>query len=63
MGRNEELLDPHRITNDAWYYVEPTKVSIVHEIHIEGRYVRTDTLFIPLRELQRLLDMNKKEKK
>jgi hypothetical protein len=50
--KNSELLGPHIVTEDLWFYENPKGLNIVHDIRLEsGQYVRTDQIIIPWRQV------------
>jgi hypothetical protein len=38
-----------------WWYGLKGGIDVIHEVRIDGKYIRTDALFIPLRKLRKYL--------
>ena len=61
MGNKHLSLKPKIIQDSAWWYEEPSGISVVHEIREGDRYIRTDTLNIPWRQIRAALKRKDKE--
>lgn len=46
---------PQNITKEVWYYEEKGHIELLHEIRVDGNYVRTDHIKIPKWRLKRSL--------
>lgn len=44
-------LSPMNVDKCNWYYEEAKGISFVHEVNREGKYLQTDTIFIPWKRL------------
>lgn len=56
MKRNSRpSLNPQKIDDDSWYYEYRGRIEVVHEIRdsATGNYIRTDTIKIPWRKLEK----------
>ena len=46
-----ERNEPIEIDKHTWFYIDKTKISIVHEIYIDNKYIRTDQFSITKKSL------------
>lgn len=55
-------LSPQDVTTDLWYYEEKRGINIVHQIKVNGVYVRTDQIIIPWEMIRTSLARKDKRK-
>lgn len=56
---NYKGFNPKNLDENWWYYLNQESIDVIHEIRVDGRYIRTDEKRIPLRALLRALGKSK----
>lgn len=47
MGKKHLSRKPKTISSTIWFYEEPKGLEIIHEIHHDNKFIRTDHIHIP----------------
>jgi hypothetical protein len=56
MKKTQPSLAPQSIDKRNWYYEDKNSIEIIHEVYVEGTYLRTDSIKIPLKMLRQTLN-------